>query len=178
MVDQRARPGVEHADHAQSTAYEARVLRQLLRSGGRGAEEQTIDQLLVAARDLAQFFRQGEGEQKVGDRQEQRLLLLQPLLPGRVLALGTVAILARMVAVALLAALGTLVDLSAQGFGATSLDVSHRVQVAGRHARPVLLPVLGTVAAKDLGQLYHVSPAISRSTAIMAISSPWRVRWV
>ena len=178
MVDQGARPGVEHADHAQGAAHEARVLSQLLRSRGRGAKEQAIDQLLVAARDLAQFLRQGEGEQKVGDRQEQRLLLLQPFLPGRVLALGTVAILARMVAVALLAALGTLVDLSAERFGAALLDVRHRVQVAGRHARPVLLAVLRSIAAKDLGQLYHVSPAISRSTAIMAISSPWRVRWV
>lgn len=75
MVDQGVRPGMEHTDHAERTAHEARVLGQLLRGRGRGAKEQPVDQFLVTTRDLAQVFRQGEGEQKIGDRQKQRLLL-------------------------------------------------------------------------------------------------------
>jgi hypothetical protein len=90
-----------------------------------------VDEFLVTAGDLSEFRRQGEGDQKVRHRQEQILLLLQPLLASRVLAFGTVAVLAGVIAVLSLIAMVTVVKVIPQGFGAAVFDVSHSLPVAG-----------------------------------------------
>src|SRR5438552_17279501 len=74
MIEELAGPGVEHADHAQTTADEARVLSQLLESSGGSAKEQIVDQLLMAASQSAQLLWQSESHQEVMNGQEQVLL--------------------------------------------------------------------------------------------------------
>ena len=74
-------------------------------------------------------MRQRESDHKVGHGQQQGLLLLQPLLPGVVLALGTVAVFAGVVAVTGLIALITGVHVPTQGLGAALFDSRHRLQM-------------------------------------------------
>ena len=57
---------------------------------GRGAKEQMVDNSLVRAGRATEFFRQGEGDHEVVDRQQQVLLILEPFVGLIVLALGTV----------------------------------------------------------------------------------------
>jgi hypothetical protein len=49
-----------------------------------------VDDSLVRAGRATEFFRQGEGDHEVVDRQQQVLLILEPFVGLIVLALGTV----------------------------------------------------------------------------------------
>lgn len=148
-----AAPGVQDAEHADLSAEEARILRQELGGSCGGAEEQVIDQGLMAACQRAQSSRDGEGEHEVGHAQEQVLLSLEPLLSLLVLAFGTVAVAAGMVAVADQVALGTGVELSAESLGAAGLNCVHSPAVRREQPVGVLLAIGGAVTAEDVGQL-------------------------
>ena len=114
---------MKSTQHADLTADEAGVTGQVLSSSCRGAEEQAVEGALVAPGDLPERVGQGEGEHEEGGREEQRLLLLQPLLGFPVLTFGTMAVPAGMVAVLDLITLLAMVDMPAKGFGAAALDV-------------------------------------------------------
>ena len=90
---------MQHAHHAHLPTHKTRVTSQVLHRRRRGAEEQVIDLFLVAPSHAPEFAGQGDRQQKVGHRQKQVLLLLQPLLSLVVLALGTVAVATRMMLV-------------------------------------------------------------------------------
>ena len=152
MVEQVACPGVQHAHHPDLAAHKAWISGQLLGCLGRSAEEQVVDQLLVLAGEQAQFSGKGEGQQEVGDGQEQSLLHFQPGLGLLVLALGAMAVAARVVAVADFPAGRTGKDLSTQRFCAAALDGAHSLAVAGQQARGIFLAVGGTVLAEDVCQ--------------------------
>ena len=126
MVSQVAGPGLQHTQEANLTTDKARVVGQFLQSGCRGLKQQVIEQALLLAGQGAQSLRQGESDHKVRDGQQQGLLFLQPLLPRFVLALGTVAVFAGVVAVAGLGALITGVHVAAQGLGPALFNGLHR----------------------------------------------------
>ena len=86
------------------------------------------------------------------------MLLGQPLLSGLVLALGTMAVLAGMVAVAGLAARLTGVNVTAQGLGPTLFN---GLQVAGGDPSCKLLSIGRAVLAENLGQFNHGRSAIT-----------------
>jgi hypothetical protein len=83
----------------------------------------------MTASQSAQGVGQGEGHQKVGDRQEQLLLASQPGVGVVIAALGAVAILTGVVAVAILVAGSTLIDLPAQRFGAAVFNSLHHAEM-------------------------------------------------
>jgi hypothetical protein len=70
------------------------------------------------------------------DRKEQIRLPLEPLIGGTVLAFGTVAVLAGMVALLVVVAVFTVVDLAATRFGTALFDGLHRTEMAWRHLVP------------------------------------------
>src|SRR5260370_17505932 len=65
MIEQLPGPGVEHADHPEAGADEARVLGQLQQSSGGSAKEQVIDRLLITAHDGAQLPGPGERYEQI-----------------------------------------------------------------------------------------------------------------
>jgi hypothetical protein len=75
MVGHIATPGVEHAHHAKLAADKTGILSQELSSGSRGAEEEVVEELLMAAGYASEFAGQSEGEEEVAGREEQVLLL-------------------------------------------------------------------------------------------------------
>jgi hypothetical protein len=124
----------------------------LLGGFGRRFEEQIVQQTLVGASDFVEACRQSEGQQKIGDMQEQDLLLLQPDLRILILALGTVAVATGVVAVLQFLTMRTAIDLSTQGWRTTLLHRPHGLEVSARHAAGVLLAVGRTILAKDIRQ--------------------------
>jgi len=125
VIAELAGPGMQYSDQAQLSADEPWVLSQLLEGGSGSAEEQIVDCFLIAPGNRAQLGRQGESYQEVMSGQEQVLLLSQPLIGLLILALGTVAVLAGVVTVALRLALLTEIELAAATLGAAAFNVLH-----------------------------------------------------
>ena len=75
MVAQVARPGLQHAEYANLSSQEARILGELLQSCGGSAKEQRVDRAWVLSCQRSQTRGQREGDQKVRHGQQQRLLL-------------------------------------------------------------------------------------------------------
>jgi hypothetical protein len=83
----------------------------------------------VRASQRAEFFRQGESDHEVANRQQQVFLVIEPLVRLIILALWTVAVLAGVVAVEALLALVTEIELAAKRLGAAVFDSVHRPEM-------------------------------------------------
>jgi hypothetical protein len=132
----------------------------------------------VAAGQFPKRIGQGEGDQEMRARKEQLLLPLEPLIGGTVLAFGTVAVLAGMIAILVVAAVFTVVDLAAKRFGTALFDGLHRTEMAVRHLVPELGSVLRAMDAEDLSHLYHDRSSMRRLMEAAAISCALTVRCV
>jgi len=150
VVDQVACPGMQYTHQPDLPTHKARILGQLLGGLSRSAEKQVVDQLLVLAGEQAQFRGERESQQEVRDGQEQSLLHVQPVLGLLVLALGAVAIAARVITVAGFATGEARVNLSSQRFGAAALDSAHGLAMAGQQMRGVFLAIGRSVLAEDV----------------------------
>jgi len=111
MLGHIPRPGLQDADRPHLSADETWIEPQLLRSFGGEAKEQIIEQLLMAAGGLAQFFWESKGQHDIRDWQQQSLLLLKPFLPPLVLALRAMTVAVGVIAVTHLLALRAIVHL-------------------------------------------------------------------
>lgn len=67
MVEEVAGPGMQYAHHPDLPAHKSWISGQFLGRLGRSTEEQVVNQLLIVAGNLAQFRREGEGQQEVRD---------------------------------------------------------------------------------------------------------------
>jgi len=94
----------------------------------------------------------GEGEQEVGDRQQQGLLQLKPRLRLFMEAFRAMAIAAGVITVARFFASCTAIDLTTQGCGAAALNRVHGLAVRGQQLGGILLAIGRTIAAKDICQ--------------------------
>jgi hypothetical protein len=92
------------------------------------------------------------------------------------LAFGTVAVLAGMVAVLVVVAVFTVVDLTAKRFGTALFDGLHRTEMALRHLVPELGSVLRAVDAEDLSKLCYDRSSMRRLMEAAAISCALMVR--
>ena len=113
VIGQRAAPGVQDTDEAELAADEARIGGQVLRRRGRSAEEQIIEERLLAARHRPHRRGQGEGQHEVRHWEQPLLLVLQPVLRLLVLALGAMSVATRMILVDPRVAVWAMIDVSA-----------------------------------------------------------------
>jgi hypothetical protein len=100
------------------------------------------------------------------------------LLAGLVLAFGTGAVFAGVVAVAGLVAVITGVNVAAQGLGPALFNGLHHLQVAGGEAALELGAIGRTVLAENLGQLDHGKSAINWLMTATALAAPCWVKCV
>jgi len=155
VISQIARPGLQDADHAEGASDVFRIGGQLLQGLLRSLKEPVVDDLLSPAGKAPQTLRQREGGHEVGGEQEQVSLLIDPAIDLIVLTLRTMAILAGVIPVMLLAALGAAVYMAAQGLRATVADVLYGPPVAGKQPVLALGEIFRAVQAKDVRQLRH-----------------------
>src|SRR6266581_4308285 len=153
------------------------------RGGGRG-HEQPVDALLVRAGKAAQLGRKGEGDEVVGARQQARALLVEPALSLVPVALGTMPVPARMVAVLPRAAVIAGLHVAAEGRRAARRDVVQGAELRGMQERAMEPAVDVPDRADDVRELEHrrgraaQRPRIKR---LMGSTAVWRtsgVRWV
>jgi hypothetical protein len=161
VIAQVPSPGLQNPDHTNLATHKAGIVSQLLQGCGGVAKEQIVDELLVASSDSSERGRQGEGDHEVRDWQEKRLLLFQPLLGSIMLAAGTVAISAGVIAIDGLIACLTPIEMSTQVFGAAGFDRRHCLPMTRGHALPILGSIGGSILTEDVGEVYHVRSAIN-----------------
>ena len=94
MMGERRAPGVQHGGETDARAQMLRVGGDGDERLGGGPEQEIVDDGLVLERDRADRRRQGENDVIIGDRQEFRLALGEPLSRRRALTLWAVAVAA------------------------------------------------------------------------------------
>ena len=115
-------------------------------------EQEVVDGGLVLERDRADRRRQGEDDVVVGDRQELRLAVGEPLSCRRALTLRAMAVAAGIVGDALVRAVLAALDMSAERRGAAGLDRRHDLQLGEAHVTGVGLAPR-PMGAEDGGDL-------------------------
>jgi hypothetical protein len=178
MIAQVARPGMEHAHHRNPAADESWVQSQCLYSLGGGPKQEVVHRLLVAACQRPELIRERKGHQEMGDRQQQTLLVCQPLLGLVILTLGAVSILAGVIAVVGLLAWLTVIEVAAKTLRAALLDVVQSPQMRRGHPVAKFGPVLGAMVVEDVSEFDHHRSAMRRVMTCAPSCSALAVRWV
>ncbi len=147
----RRAPGVEDGGEADARA-------QMLGIGGDGyeglggsPEQEVVDDGLVLERDRADRGRQGEDDVIVGNRQEFRLTLGEPLPRRRSLTLRAMPVAAGIVGDARVRAVLAALDMAAERRGPAGLDRRHHLQLGEADVTGVGLAPCRPMGAKDVG---------------------------
>jgi hypothetical protein len=177
MVVQGAGARGQHPDHPDRSADNPGIVGARLEGCGGSAEAGVVEELWVAAGQFPQRLGQGKGDQAIGDRQEPLLWPLQPRIGRAVLAGGTMAGLAGMIALRGLLAVFTEIDVTAKRCCAAVFDRCHGPHRAGQHWVLELGPIGGAMPAEALCEFDHPRSSMRRWRATPAISCAWRGRW-
>jgi hypothetical protein len=150
-----ARPGVKDGDHARTPTKEFGVGGELGKGGSASGHQDRVDDLGVGSSEWTELCGESEGQEEVRHGEQTRTLGVEPaprLLP---LALRTVTVAAGMVAIALGLAAVASREVSAEGGGATLLDVPHGIALIARQTSSVGLPIRRPGLAENLRDLEH-----------------------
>jgi hypothetical protein len=118
----------------------------------------------VALNRMLYLFWYGEDHVEVLGVQQLGLAILEPLSPGERLAFWAVAIRAGVIGVALMAAVVTLLQVTAENSSPAELDRSHDTALRHRHRSAVLLTIICAVAAENIryfqARAIHFAPSL------------------
>jgi len=114
MMNEGLAPGVEDGKEAEASTEVARVLGDLLKRVGRGAQQEVVDDLWILERQRRKGLWQGEDHVGVGHSQHLGLARFEPAGLGAALTLRAVAVATRVVGDRLLPAGVALVDMTTQ----------------------------------------------------------------
>ena len=155
VMSQGLGPGVQQRCAADLGPEMTRILCQFDESLRSGFEQQLVEDLLIAQRYRTQVFRHRKHHVEVGYRQEVAAPGLQPVFLVQRLALGAVPVAARIVRYPQSSAVVAFVHVATQLSGPAHLYGSHCPQLLQAQLAGVLLSVLWSVSAEDVGQLNH-----------------------
>jgi hypothetical protein len=178
MVAQVTRPGLENAKHPEVAAKMAWVLGQLLECSSRGPKETIIDLALIGSRKRPEFCRYGKRDKKVGDGQQQRLLLGQPGLAGVVLAGRTMPVPTGMVAVTGRVTRGTGEHLPTKLVRPACLQGMKHLALIRTDWRWRVGPIGRTIALDNGIERDHMSCSNKRWLVVQASASACWLTWV
>ena len=125
MMEQILSPGVENGEEADLSAEVFRIGSDGLESFGRGAEENAINDFLVLNRNGCNLFGHRKDHVKIRTVENFRLPVRNPFCPGQRLTFGTVAVGARVIPDAWMAAPIAFFGVSAEGRSLASFDGGH-----------------------------------------------------
>ena len=117
-------------------------------------------------------------EQEEKHRQQQALVVCQPLLGLNILAFGAVSVFTGVVAVMRFPAAVTLLELTAERLSAAWLNVLHGPPVSGKPLVAELPAVGGAMQAEDLHELDHHRSRMTRLIVAQLSGTALAVRWV
>jgi hypothetical protein len=144
---------VEHGGGADARAEVRGISGDREQRLGRGAEQQVVDDCLVLESDQGDLGRQGEDDVEIADRQQIGLAGREPILRRRALALGAMAVAARVVGDAAVAAILAALDMPAERGRAAVLDGRHQLKLAEAHMPGIGSAPVGPMAMKDVCDL-------------------------
>jgi hypothetical protein len=148
-------PGVQHRQHADLGPEVFRVRGHLEEGLRGGPHEQAVHRAGVAKRHQAEGAGEREHDVEVRCVEQVGGLRLQPSRGGRSLALGAMAVAARVVRDLLVPALRAFQDMTAQGRRAAGRQVVEGAVLLGRQVRTVLFQECIATAPDHLG---HFEP--------------------
>jgi hypothetical protein len=155
MIDEGPGPGVEDAENADEPPDIMWGCGERDERWGRGAEQNVVPVLLVAADKLPQFLGQGQDDMKGGDWEEFLPPRCQPHLGVMMVALGTTPGAAGVVGIVRLTAVITRPQMSAQGLCPAVDKIIHSAAMAGQEIRAKPLLIGRTLGSEDVRHLWH-----------------------
>jgi len=150
MMEQCLAPSVEDGEEAELCAEMLGVSSDCPQSFGSGVKQDVVDRFLVVMGDGGDLLRHSEDDVEVWHCEELGSSVLKPLGTRQGLALRAVAIAARVVRDALVAAGIALLEVAAERCRATLLDRRHHATLRRRQRGAVLLTIGLTVAAEHV----------------------------
>ena len=151
MELQVAGPGVQHGGEPKRPVQALGIAAQLQQGRAGRLEEQPVDQPAVAPRHVAQLGGQGEHHVEVRDRQDACFTPIEPPGLGEALALGAVAVAARVVRDLGVVAAGAHLDVATERGRAAVLDGVDDLNLLAAHPSGRHVP--RAVRAEDVSDL-------------------------
>ena len=153
VVGHRRAPAVEHGGGADASAEVLGIGGDRQQCLGGGAEQEVVDDRLVLVGDRGDLGRQREDDMEIADRQQIGLAGREPILRRRPLTLGAVAIAARVVGDAAVAAIFAALDMPAERGRTALLDRRHDLELPQAHMSGIGPAPVGPMAMKDICDL-------------------------
>ena len=162
-------PAMEHGGGADARAEVLGIGGDRQQRLGGRAEQQVVDDRLVLVGDRGDLGRQREDDMEIADRQQIGLAGREPILRRRALTLWAMAIAARVVGDAAVAAIFAALDMPAERGRAALLDRRHDLELLQAHMSGIGPAPVGPMAMKDVCDLQpraaHRRPARPRVAA-------------
>jgi hypothetical protein len=151
---------VEHGGGADASAEVPGIGSDREQRLGRRAEQQVVDDRLVLVGDRGDLGGQCEDDVEIADRQQIGLAGREPIRRRRALTFWTMAIAARVVGDAAVAAIFAALDMAAERGRAALLDRRHDLELTEAHLSGIGPAPVGPMAMKDV-----CDPNFGRRTA-------------
>jgi len=130
VMGQSRAPGVQHGGDGDTGSQVFGIGGNGQQGLGGGLEQYGVDDGLVVIGDVIDLRRQGEHDMVIFDGQQIGLTRFQPIQGRRSLTLGAMAVAARVVGDADMAAVAAGLNMAAERRRATTLDGRHHLQLA------------------------------------------------
>src|SRR5271165_1429948 len=146
-------PGVQDTEEADVGPEMSGIAGDFEKSFCTGSEQQIVDDFLVLQSQRRQLRRQRENDVDVGGGEKFAATCLEPAFTGARLTLGAMAIAAAVVGDGAISTVGALIDMAAEGGGATARDGQQDLDVGPADPLAVALDESGSGHADQVGHL-------------------------